>query len=202
MRGENEFSRAVPTGIGTVIIRRLGVYLVGLVLTMAGITTAGWTLFGGVASAQASHCSFRQVPSTARAGQTIEVTGTAGFRSGTEFSISLDGVVLTRGSTELLGDFNPPVGNVTIPSNATPGTHTLTLRCARDRGLPLSESTSTSIVITSAAPSGTTPTGAPGTGGTPPATTDVPLEILGAVLAAIGGATVALAARRRRRTVS
>jgi len=140
-------------------------------------------------------------------GQTVTVTAGT-FAPGTSVSMTFHSVTRFLGEDDDVDATGRTVQNVTIPADATLGTHTITASGTAPSGAPRSLSTNLTVVSAGggggAAGGGGTGTGATGAGTTSaqgglPRTGDnsIPLARVGLVTLAVGAGLVFVTRRRR-----
>jgi len=138
------------------------------------------------------NCLITVDPSTFEAGDIVTVTGT-GFQPNFETIIEFNSVTVQVGTalTDAAGSFEV---QVTIPTDATDGPHTITAVCDTDGNI-----SSTDVTVSSTNATTTTTIG----GGPLPRTgTDSkPLLVVGAIAVLVGIALVLISKRRRRAAV-
>ncbi|MEQ1788505.1 MAG: LPXTG cell wall anchor domain-containing protein [Acidimicrobiales bacterium] len=144
---------------------------------------------GGGASDYAN-CIVTVDPSTFEAGDIVTVTG-SGLEPNFDTTIEFSGVQVGTALTDATGAFE---AQVTIPSDATDGPHTITAVCDTPGNV-----SSTDVTVSS---TGQVPTTAPGGGPLPRTGNDTePLVVAGGI-AVLAGVAFVLVAKRRRRTAS
>lgn len=134
-----------------------------------------------------SACGLALGRSQVRPGEALSVSG-GGFRPNSAVTIVFRSAPVTLGSatTDASGAFTT---TVTIPADATPGTHTIAATGVNPNGTPRELASTITVLGAETARGGTLPrTGA---------SMAVPVGISGAALVAVGSLAV-LAARRRR----
>jgi LPXTG-motif cell wall-anchored protein len=137
-------------------------------------------------------------------GQTVTVTAGT-FMTGTSVSITFHSVTRFLGEDDDVDETGQTVQNVTIPADATLGTHTITASGTAPSGAPRSLSTNITVVSAGGgAAGGGTGTAATGVGTTGaqrglPRTGDnsIPLARVGLVTLAVGAGLVFVTRRRR-----
>lgn len=140
-----------------------------------------------------ANCVVTVDPSTFQAGDVVTVTG-SGLESNFETIIEFDSTVqIGTAMTDAAGSF---VAEVTIPSDATDGPHTISAVCDADGNISFTDVTVSST--------GLPPTTTPGGGGGPLPRTGSdtePLLVAGG-LALLTGIAFVLASKRRRRAAA
>lgn len=133
----------------------------------------------GTANAQYNQPSIGADDTTPNAGQTIHVTG-SGCVAGEDVAFAFDGTPAGGAVADANGDF---AGDVTVPSNATPGAHTITATCGT-----LVQSLEITVNPAPVAAAAIPRTGSSST---------IPLTSVALALLAVGGLFVLFARRRR-----
>ncbi len=165
--------------------RRTMFGLVGVLIALTVVGTAPATAQYPPA-AQAQQLSSSQV----RPGEPITVTG-SGFAPSSTVTISFDTQVLGRTVARTDGVFTT---TVTIPANATPGTHTIASSGINPDGTPRRLTSTVTVLGATANRGGTLPrTGIAGS---------LPLAVAGTLLIGVGTVAVRAARRRSRSTDS
>lgn len=165
--------------------------LSALLLGVLAVAAAPPAAAGGGGSDYAN-CIITVDPSTFEAGDIVTVTG-SGFEPNFATTIEFNSVTVEVGTatTDATGAFEV---QVTIPSDATDGPHTITAVCDTPGNI-----TSTDVTVSS---TGQVPTTAPGGGPLPRTGSDTePLVVAGGI-AVLAGVAFVLVAKRRRRTAS
>lgn len=175
------------------MIRRLiGIALL-LVGTGALVGPAAPALAGG-GPVDYADCVITVDPSTFEAGAIVTIVGT-GFQPNFEATIQFDGeVVVGVVTTDDTGGFTT---EVLIPTDATPGTHTISAICDAEVNI-----ITTSVTVSGRGTTTTTTTTLGGGGALPRTGSEVePLVVAGGA-AVVAGLAFVLVAKRRRRSVA
>ena len=163
--------------------RRIGLLVAGALLAL--ITFASGASAQSTAQYPAEAGNLQTTRTQARPGEDITITGT-GCPAGGTVTITFDNQAAGSTTANANGGFS---ASVTVPANASPGSHTITATCVLGNGTTRRQ-TATVSVLGAAAQAGTLPR--TGTGLTTP--------LAASAVLLIGAGSVAVVATRRRRT--